>query len=120
MPKTKSNEMDETEMEHAEEGGETPNAFEMLQSDHRRVQELFTRFEDADKRGRASIAEETLTELEIHAKVEGEPGGIGHGGVGRESHDAEGEIDAEIRGCKKIEHQTEESRVTIAACSRSN
>ena len=48
------------------------NIFEMLKTDHRHVQDLFTRFEDADKRARATIAEETLTALEVHAAIEEE------------------------------------------------
>jgi hypothetical protein len=66
---------EDTEMEDQEEQEEQESAgdvFETLKSDHRKVQELFTRFEDADKRGRASIAEEALTELEIHAAIEEE------------------------------------------------
>ena len=52
------------------EGGE--DVFEMLKTDHRHVQDLFTKFEDADKRARASIADETLTALEVHAALEEE------------------------------------------------
>jgi len=55
-----------------EENSATEGVFEMLKADHRRVEELFTQFEDADKRGRVSIAEETLRELEIHAALEEE------------------------------------------------
>ena len=44
----------------------------MLKADHRHVQDLFTKFEDADKRARASIADETLTALEVHAALEEE------------------------------------------------
>jgi hemerythrin superfamily protein len=55
--------------EEVEAGGDV---FEMLKTDHRQVQDLFTRFEDADKRTRASIAEETLTALEVHAALEEE------------------------------------------------
>jgi len=52
------------------EGGE--DVFEMLKTDHRHVQDLFTKFEDADKRARASIADETLSALEVHATLEEE------------------------------------------------
>ena len=52
------------------EGGE--DVFEMLKTDHRHVQDLFTKFEYADKRARASIADETLTALEVHATLEEE------------------------------------------------
>jgi len=61
--------MEEREMQE-EEGGE--DVFEMLKTDHRHVQDLFTKFEDADKRARASIADETLTALEVHATLEEE------------------------------------------------
>ena len=62
---------DETE-EREMDDVETGDLFEMLKTDHRHVQDLFTRFEDADKRTRASIAEETLTALEIHTALEEE------------------------------------------------
>ena len=61
--------MEERETEKGE-GGE--DVFEMLKTDHRHVQDLFTKFEDADKRARASIADETLTALEVHAALEEE------------------------------------------------
>ena len=55
--RSQHDDMEEREMEEGEGGGDV---FEMLKTDHRRVQDLFTKFEDADKRARASIAEETL------------------------------------------------------------
>jgi hemerythrin superfamily protein len=61
--------MEERETEKGE-GGE--DVFEMLKADHRHVQDLFTKFEDADKRARASIADEALTALEVHAALEEE------------------------------------------------
>jgi hemerythrin superfamily protein len=61
--------MEERETEKGE-GGQ--DVFEMLKADHRHVQDLFTKFEDADKRARASIADETLTALEVHAALEEE------------------------------------------------
>jgi hypothetical protein len=67
--RSKNDDMEEREMEEGEGGGDV---FEMLKSDHRHVQELFTKFEDADKRTRASIAQETLTALEVHAALEEE------------------------------------------------
>jgi hemerythrin superfamily protein len=67
--RAKNDEMEEREMEEGEDGGDV---FEMLKTDHRRVQNLFMRFEDADKRARASIAEETLTALEVHTSLEEE------------------------------------------------
>jgi hypothetical protein len=67
--RSKNDDMEEREMEEGEGGGDV---FEMLKTDHRHVQELFTKFEDADKRARASIAEETLTALEVHAALEEE------------------------------------------------
>ena len=63
---------DDMEERETEEGKGDGNVFEMLKSDHRHVQDLFTTFEDADKRTRASIAEETLTALEVHASLEEE------------------------------------------------
>lgn len=69
-PKSKNDDMEEAEMEmETEPGGDV---FDMLKSDHRHVQDLFTRFEDADKRSRSSIADETLTALEVHAALEEE------------------------------------------------
>ena len=62
---------DETE-EREMDDVETGDLFEMLKTDHRQVQDLFTRFEDADKRARASIAEQTLTALEVHTALEEE------------------------------------------------
>ena len=67
--KSKSDEMEDLEMD--DEGGAV-DLFEMLKTDHRQVQELFTKFEDADKRTKASIAEEALTALEVHAAIEEE------------------------------------------------
>jgi len=68
--RSKNDDMDEREMEDETEGG--GDVFEMLKSDHRQVQELFTRFEDADKRTRSAIADEALTALEVHAALEEE------------------------------------------------
>jgi len=68
--RSKNDDMDEREMEDETEAG--GDVFEMLKSDHRQVQELFTRFEDADKRTRSAIADEALTALEVHAALEEE------------------------------------------------
>jgi hemerythrin-like domain-containing protein len=62
--------MEEQEMEHETEAA--GDVFEMLKTDHRHVQDLFTRFEDADKRTQTSIADEALTALEVHAALEEE------------------------------------------------
>ena len=67
--RSEQDDMEERETEKGE-GGE--DVFEMLKTDHRHVQDLFTKFEDADKRARASIADETLTALEVHAALEEE------------------------------------------------
>ena len=71
--------MRESRSKHGEEERDMDNeteavgdVFEMLKTDHRHVQDLFTRFEDADKRSRASIAEDTLIALEVHAALEEE------------------------------------------------
>ena len=70
MRGTKSN---QREMEHQDEQESAgQDVFELLKADHRRVEELFTRFEDADKRTKASIAEEALRELQVHAQLEEE------------------------------------------------
>ena len=71
MRETKSTHRD-TDMDDEEESGASEGVFEMLKADHRRVEELFTQFEDADKRARTGIAEEALRELEIHAALEEE------------------------------------------------
>ena len=77
MPEGRSqnDDVEEREMEEGE-GGE--DVFEMLKTDHRHVQDLFTKFEDADKRARASIADDTLTALESPCDA--------GGGVGLPSH----------------------------------
>jgi hypothetical protein len=62
------NDDEERETDNETEGA--GDVFEMLKTDHRQVQDLFTRFEDADKRTRASIAEEALIALEVHAALE--------------------------------------------------
>ncbi|ALA59175.1 Hemerythrin HHE cation binding region [Nitrospira moscoviensis] len=49
---------------------ETENPIEMLKEDHQAVQDLFSRFEEADNRSRQRIADEALMMLEIHAKLE--------------------------------------------------
>lgn len=49
---------------------EVQNPLDMLKEDHQAVQGLFSQFEEADRRGRQRIAEEALTMLEIHAKLE--------------------------------------------------
>ncbi len=67
--RSEHDDMEERETEKGE-GGE--DVFEMLKADHRHVQDLFTKFEDADKRARASIADEALTALEVHAALEEE------------------------------------------------
>jgi hemerythrin superfamily protein len=67
--RSQNDDMEEREME---EGKGSEDVFEMLKTDHRHVQDLFTKFEDADKRARASIADETLTALEVHAALEEE------------------------------------------------
>ena len=68
--KQKNDDIEERELDdEAEAGGDV---FEMLKTDHRHVQELFTKFEDADKRTRTAIAEEALTALEVHAALEEE------------------------------------------------
>ena len=48
------------------------DVFELLKADHRRVEDLFSRFEEADRRTRAAIVQETLREVGIHARLEEE------------------------------------------------
>ena len=67
--RSRQDDTEERETDEEESGGDV---FEMLKTDHRHVQDLFTKFEDADKRSRSSIAEETLTALEVHAALEEE------------------------------------------------
>ncbi len=57
-------------MEDEDMDMEVQNPLEMLKEDHQAVQGLFSQFEEADKRGRQRIADEALTMLEIHAKLE--------------------------------------------------
>jgi len=68
--KHRNDDMEEQEMDHESEAA--GDVFEMLKTDHRHVQDLFTRFEDADKRTKSSIADEALTALEVHAALEEE------------------------------------------------
>jgi Hemerythrin HHE cation binding domain len=68
--KSRNDDMEEHEMDNDSEAA--GDVFEMLKTDHRRVQDLFTRFEDADKRTKASIADQALTALEVHAALEEE------------------------------------------------
>jgi hemerythrin-like domain-containing protein len=49
-----------------------PNAIEMLREDHRKVKELFQRFERGDSDEKEQIAHQTLHELEVHAALEEE------------------------------------------------
>jgi hemerythrin superfamily protein len=56
--------------EQTENGG--ANAVELLREDHRKVEDLFEEFEGADNRSRQRIADQALTELEIHARLEEE------------------------------------------------
>ncbi len=65
-------EIDETNLDMDDEGDASVDLFEMLKTDHRRVQELFSKFEKADKHARSSIAEEALAALEVHAAIEEE------------------------------------------------
>ena len=63
---------DDTDLEMNEEMGSSIDVFELLKTDHRQVEELFTKFEDADKRTRSSIATEALNSLEVHSALEEE------------------------------------------------
>lgn len=63
---------EETDRTNEQDVGETMDVFETLKADHRMVKELFSKFEDADKRTRSAIAEETLTALEVHTAIEEE------------------------------------------------
>ena len=49
----------------------TNPVFDMLKKDHKKVQELFDQFEAAeDSRSKVRIVQDTLRELEVHAKLE--------------------------------------------------
>jgi hemerythrin superfamily protein len=66
-------ETDETNLDDMDdEEDASVDLFEMLKTDHRHVQELFSKFEEADKRARSSIADEALAALEVHAAIEEE------------------------------------------------
>ena len=48
-----------------------PNALQLLRDDHKRVKDLFKKFEDAENAGtKGKVVGQTLTELEIHAELE--------------------------------------------------
>lgn len=65
-------ETDETNLDMDDDGDASVDLFEMLKTDHRHVQELFSKFEEADKHARSSIADEALAALEVHAAIEEE------------------------------------------------
>lgn len=48
------------------------DAITLLKDDHRKVERLFSEFEQADGRSKKRIAKETILELEVHAKIEEE------------------------------------------------
>ena len=51
--------------------GSSNPVFEMLEKDHAKVKDLFEQFEEAkDARSRERIIQETLLELEVHARLE--------------------------------------------------
>lgn len=53
--------------------GQPVDAIEMLKADHRRVEELFDRFENATRRAeKAKIAQQICLELTVHAEIEEE------------------------------------------------
>ena len=62
----------EAEDEEIESEKKSQDVFELLKTDHRRVEALFSRFEGADKRTKSGIVEEALAQLEIHAALEEE------------------------------------------------
>jgi hemerythrin superfamily protein len=68
MKNKSSAEQESNDQEDQEEVG--PSAIELLREDHQKVQALFEEFEGADNRSRQRIADQALTELEIHAKLE--------------------------------------------------
>jgi hemerythrin superfamily protein len=47
-----------------------PDAVSLLEADHRKVDALFTEFEDGRGRARTATVEQICKELEIHAKIE--------------------------------------------------
>jgi len=50
-----------------------PDAIALLKADHRRVEELFEKFEKAkDGRRKRALAEEICTELAVHTTIEEE------------------------------------------------
>ena len=52
---------------------ESQDAIALLKEDHRKVEELFSQFEDAKRDGRKQkLAEEICLELSVHAKIEEE------------------------------------------------
>lgn len=61
-------ESNDTDQEDQHEAG--PSAIELLREDHQKVQDLFEEFEGADSRSQQRIADQALTELEVHAKLE--------------------------------------------------
>lgn len=46
------------------------NVLELLKEDHRKVEQLFTSFEESEGRSRKGIVDEALQELEIHSTIE--------------------------------------------------
>lgn len=72
MATRKQQRHEETEEDGMEEMEEMQNPLDMLREDHQAVQGLFSQFEEADRRGQQRIADEALTMLEIHTKLEEE------------------------------------------------
>ena len=51
---------------------EKPDAVALLKADHRKVEELFRKFEEGDAKGSEALVLEICTELSIHAMLEEE------------------------------------------------
>jgi hemerythrin superfamily protein len=50
----------------------TTNPVEMLKSDHRKVQQLFSQFESADERQKGELFQQIAIELQVHTRIEEE------------------------------------------------
>src|SRR4051812_36356209 len=82
---------------------ETANAIELLQQDHRMVEELFDQFEqvkDEDEDAAAEIIESACAALQIHDKLETE---IFYPGVREQAEDEELE---DVLNEAEVEHET--------------
>ncbi len=70
MAKKQQSKQHDEELNEDSSEQESVNALELLKEDHRKVEQLFQSFEEADGRSRQGIADEAFKAIEVHAKIE--------------------------------------------------